>query len=83
MLKQEKEHGHKPDPIEAYELVHKRKDEQRSWVDDASEQMGVSLIYLSQTLLIFSTLFFIYILLCVHHFRILTRSKDEPVQKTC
>ncbi|KAL2535924.1 uncharacterized protein Fot_17315 [Forsythia ovata] len=36
----EQKHSHTPDPIEAFNLVHKRKDNHKSWIDDASEQMG-------------------------------------------
>ncbi|KAL2545444.1 uncharacterized protein Fot_14677 [Forsythia ovata] len=39
----EQKHGHTPDPIEAFNLVHKRKDKHKSWIDDASEQMGAKI----------------------------------------
>ncbi|KAL2468742.1 Uncharacterized protein Fot_50318 [Forsythia ovata] len=34
-------HGHTPNPIEAFNFVHKRKDKHKSWIDDAYEQMGL------------------------------------------
>ncbi|PQM35857.1 uncharacterized protein Pyn_34471 [Prunus yedoensis var. nudiflora] len=37
----EQEHGRAPDPIEFFDLVHKRHDENNSWIDDASEQIAV------------------------------------------
>ncbi|KAL6280381.1 hypothetical protein ACE6H2_017262 [Prunus campanulata] len=36
----EQEHGRAPDPIEFFDLVHKRHDENNSWIDDASEQIA-------------------------------------------
>ncbi|KAL2559048.1 uncharacterized protein Fot_03787 [Forsythia ovata] len=39
----EQKHGHTPDPIEAFNLVHKRKDKHKSWIDDAFEQMGAKI----------------------------------------
>ncbi|ONK67319.1 uncharacterized protein A4U43_C06F18910 [Asparagus officinalis] len=36
----EKKHGRKPDPIEMFYIVHKRQDENKSWIDDASEELA-------------------------------------------
>ncbi|KAL2520702.1 hypothetical protein Fot_24625 [Forsythia ovata] len=36
----EQKHGHTPDPIEAFNLVYKKKDKHKSWIDEASELMG-------------------------------------------
>ncbi|KAL2494916.1 Uncharacterized protein Fot_38673 [Forsythia ovata] len=44
VLSQEKQkHSHTPDPIEAFNLFHKRKDNHKSWIDDAYEQMGANI----------------------------------------
>ncbi|ONK82021.1 uncharacterized protein A4U43_C01F35320 [Asparagus officinalis] len=39
----EKKHGRKPDPIEMFYIVHKRRDENKSWIDDASEELAVKI----------------------------------------
>ncbi|XP_020272330.1 uncharacterized protein LOC109847514 [Asparagus officinalis] len=43
MADYEKKHGRKPDPIEIFYIVHKRRDENKSWIDDASEELAVKI----------------------------------------
>ncbi|XP_020268232.1 uncharacterized protein LOC109843691 [Asparagus officinalis] len=43
MADYEKKHGRKPDPIEMFYIVHKRRDENKSWIDDASEELAVKI----------------------------------------
>ncbi|KAL2554184.1 hypothetical protein Fot_07803 [Forsythia ovata] len=40
LAKFEQKHCHTPDLIEAFNLIYKRKDKHKSWIDDASKQMG-------------------------------------------
>ncbi|ONK64601.1 uncharacterized protein A4U43_C07F27840, partial [Asparagus officinalis] len=40
MADYEKKHGRKPDPVEMFYIVHKRRDKNKSWIDDASEELA-------------------------------------------
>ncbi|ONK61098.1 uncharacterized protein A4U43_C08F26230 [Asparagus officinalis] len=39
-MTEEQKHGRKPDPIEMFYIVHKWRDENKSWIDDASEELA-------------------------------------------
>ncbi|ONK60884.1 uncharacterized protein A4U43_C08F23710 [Asparagus officinalis] len=40
---EEQKHGRKPDPIEMFYIVHKWRDENKSWIDDATEELAVKI----------------------------------------